>query len=145
MSVASAPGRAWLSEQDCDLDAFRALIERTTHLADYPHAASVAENVLVYEAERLRAAHDRDAVRAEPVRAFADGPGIVVVRGAFPDLSVVDRVTSVFEALIAERRGSGATPGARPRRRTCRGGRCARSGAPGGCGRGCGPVRNGES
>ncbi|MQY33676.1 hypothetical protein SRB17_16390 [Streptomyces sp. RB17] len=111
MSVASVPGRAWLSEQDCDLDAFRALIDRTTRLMDYPHAASVAENVLVYEGERLRAGGDRDALRAELVRAFADGPGIVVVRGAYPDPAVVDRVTAVFEALIAEQRASGATAG----------------------------------
>ncbi|WP_369363008.1 phytanoyl-CoA dioxygenase family protein [Streptomyces sp. CG4] len=111
MSVASAPGRAWLSEQDCDLAAFRTLIDRTTLLADYPHAASVAENVLVYEGERLRTAEDRDALRAELVRAFADGPGIVVVQGAFRDPSVVDRVTSVFEALIAEQRASAAAAG----------------------------------
>ncbi|EST35400.1 phytanoyl-CoA dioxygenase family protein [Streptomyces roseochromogenus] len=111
MSVASVPGRASLSEQDCDLGTFRALIDRTTHLADYPHAASVAENVLVYEGERLRTAEDRDAQRAELVRALADGPGIVVVRGAFADPSVVDRVTAVFEALIAEQRASGAAAG----------------------------------
>lgn len=111
MSVASEPERAWLSEQDCDLDAFRALTDRTTHLADYPHAASVAENVLVYEAERLRATEDRHELRAELVRALADGPGIVVVRGAYPDPAVVDRVTAVFEALIAEQRASGATAG----------------------------------
>ena len=55
MSAAAVPGRAWLSEQDCDLDAFRALTDRTPRLADYPHAAAVTENVLVYEAERLRA------------------------------------------------------------------------------------------
>ncbi|MFD8389448.1 phytanoyl-CoA dioxygenase family protein [Streptomyces sp. NPDC059680] len=111
MSVASVPGRAWLSEQDCDLDAFRALTDRTTRLADYPHAASVTENVLVYEGDRLRATEDRDALRAELVRAFADGPGIVVVQGACPDPEVVDRVTAVFEALIAEQRASGATVG----------------------------------
>ncbi|AOR30660.1 phytanoyl-CoA dioxygenase [Streptomyces fodineus] len=111
MSVASVPGRAWLSERDCDLDAFRALLERTTHLADYPHAVSVTENVLVYEGERLRAAEDPGALRDELVRAFADGPGIVVIRGAYPDPVVVDRVTAVFEALIAEQRASGAGAG----------------------------------
>ncbi|MFG3205620.1 phytanoyl-CoA dioxygenase family protein [Streptomyces sp. NPDC048192] len=111
MSVVSVPGRAWLSEQDCDLDAFRALIDRTTRLADYPHAASVTGNVLVYEGERLRAPEDPDALRAELVRAFAEGPGIVVVKGAWPDLAAVDRLTAVFEALIAEQRASGATAG----------------------------------
>jgi ectoine hydroxylase-related dioxygenase (phytanoyl-CoA dioxygenase family) len=111
MSVVSVPGRAWLSEQDCDLDAFRALTDRTTRLTDYPHAASVADNVLVYEGERLRDPEDPRALRAELVRAFAEGPGIVVVKGAWPDLPAVDRLTAVFEALIAEQRASGATAG----------------------------------
>ncbi|MFG2358891.1 phytanoyl-CoA dioxygenase family protein [Streptomyces sp. NPDC048521] len=111
MSLTSASGRTRLTEQDCDLDAFRALVGRTTDLADYPHAASVTENVLVYEGERLRTADDRDVLRGELVRALTDGPGIAVVRGAFPDPSVVDRVTAVFEALIAEQRASGARAG----------------------------------
>ncbi|KOV61870.1 phytanoyl-CoA dioxygenase family protein [Streptomyces sp. MMG1121] len=111
MSVASAPGRTWLSEQDCDLDAFRALIDRTTRLADHPHAVSVRDNVPLYDGERLRTAGDRDALRAELVRALADGPGIFVVQGAFPDPAVVDRLTAVFEALIAEQRAAGATAG----------------------------------
>ena len=34
-TTARTPGR---SEQDCDLDAFRALVERTTEPADYPYA-----------------------------------------------------------------------------------------------------------
>jgi ectoine hydroxylase-related dioxygenase (phytanoyl-CoA dioxygenase family) len=50
-------------------------------------------------------------VQAELVRALADGPGIVVFRGAFPDPEVVDRATEVFEALIAEQRASGAAAG----------------------------------
>lgn len=111
MSLASATGRTWLSEQDCDLDAFRALVERTTDPADYPHAARVERNVPVYDSERLRAAGDPHAVRTELVRALADGPGIVVLEGAFPDPAVVDRATAVFDALIAEQRASGAGAG----------------------------------
>ncbi|MFE9169749.1 phytanoyl-CoA dioxygenase family protein [Streptomyces kebangsaanensis] len=111
MSSAPAHRRSWLSEQDCDLDSFRALVERDTDLADHPHASSVERNVLVYDAGRLRGAGDRRAVQAELARALADGPGIVVFRGAFPDTAVVDRATAVFHALIAEQRASGATAG----------------------------------
>jgi ectoine hydroxylase-related dioxygenase (phytanoyl-CoA dioxygenase family) len=50
-------------------------------------------------------------VRAELVRAFADGPGVVVFRGAFPNPAVVDRLTGVFDALITEQRASGADAG----------------------------------
>ncbi|MBX9360643.1 phytanoyl-CoA dioxygenase family protein [Streptomyces sp. WAC04114] len=108
MSFTSVHHRAWLSEQDCDLDAFRALVEQATDPADYPHASAVEHNVLVYDCGLLEG--DR-VVQAELVRALADGPGIVVFRGAFPDLRVVDRATDVFEALIAEQRASGAAAG----------------------------------
>ncbi|KOG34296.1 phytanoyl-CoA dioxygenase family protein [Streptomyces resistomycificus] len=111
MSVTAAQYRAWLTEQDCDLDVFRSLVERSTDIADYPHASTVVRNVLVYDSERLRAAGPDREVRAELVRAFTDGPGVVVFRGAFPEPSVVDRLTGVFDALIAEQRASGADPG----------------------------------
>jgi ectoine hydroxylase-related dioxygenase (phytanoyl-CoA dioxygenase family) len=111
MSFLSVRRRAWLSEQDCDLDALRALVERTTDLADHPYASSVTRDVLVYDSERLRRLPDRRDAQAELVRALDEGPGIVVLRGAFPDPAVVDRLTAVFDALIAEQRASGASAG----------------------------------
>ncbi|MFH0178911.1 phytanoyl-CoA dioxygenase family protein [Streptomyces cacaoi] len=111
MSFTSERGHTWLTEQDCDLDTFRPLVERTTDLADFPHASAVQGNVLVYDSERLRAPGTGRAVRAELVRALSDGPGVVVFRDAFPDPTVVDRATGVFDALIAEQHASGATAG----------------------------------
>ncbi|MET8163858.1 phytanoyl-CoA dioxygenase family protein [Streptomyces sp. NPDC005329] len=111
MSFTSVRDHAWLTEQDCDLDTFRTLVERTTDRADFPHASAVRGNVLVYDSERLRAPGAGRAVRAELVRALSDGPGVVVFRNAFPDPSVVDRATAVFDALIAEQHSSGATAG----------------------------------
>ena len=56
---------------------------------------------------RLRAARPptRAARRssAELVRALTEGPGVVVLEGAFPDRDVVDRATAAFDAMIAER------------------------------------------
>ncbi|MFJ8630183.1 phytanoyl-CoA dioxygenase family protein [Streptomyces sp. NPDC093568] len=111
MSFTSVPRRAWLSERDCDLAEFRELVERPTDFADYPYASAVERSVLVYDSDRLRKAEDLRAVRAELVRALAEGPGIVVFQGAFADPEVVDRLSAVFDALIAEQRSSGATAG----------------------------------
>ena len=53
--------------------------------------------MLAYDASTLRSAitthAGREAVEAELIRAFTEGPGVVVFRGAFTDLSVIDRVT----------------------------------------------------
>ncbi|MDQ0765889.1 phytanoyl-CoA dioxygenase family protein [Streptomyces canus] len=111
MSFTAVHRRAWLSEQDCDLDSFRALVERTADPADYPHAAAVERNVLLYDAERVRGAKDRREVQEELVRALTDGPGVVVFQGAFPDHAVVDRFTEVFDSLIREQYAAGTTAG----------------------------------
>ncbi|EKX64657.1 phytanoyl-CoA dioxygenase family protein [Streptomyces ipomoeae] len=111
MALTAAGSRTWLSEGDCDLDEFRALVERTTDPRDHPYAEGVVQNVLVYDSERLRAAPDRREMRAEFVHALLDGPGIVVLKRAFTDTGVVDTATAVFEALIEEERASGTARG----------------------------------
>src|SRR3954453_15059813 len=119
----STPG--WFTADDCRLEDFRAVVEKTTDLDEYPYADEVRQNVLVYGA-RLRnhvtTPEGRRNVQAELARALADGPGIVVFAGAFPDTDVVDRATAVFEAMIAEQKATGvvggdhfATPGANDR------------------------------
>ncbi|MBQ1089986.1 phytanoyl-CoA dioxygenase family protein [Streptomyces sp. B93] len=105
MSPASVRPAVRLSERDCDLDAFRALVERRTDPADHPRAAAIERGVPVYDADRL------DDAEAELVHTLADGPGVLVVRGAFPDRAVVDRATAVFDALIEAQRASGTVAG----------------------------------
>lgn len=102
-------------QSDCDVADLAALVDVTTDLADYPHASRVEDNVLVYDAASLRPvvaqAAGREEVEAELVRALSDGPGIVVLKGAFEDHDVVDRVTAVFDEIIEDERRAGTAPG----------------------------------
>ena len=104
---------ARLRTADCDLDEFVAIVEQATEPSGFPLANEVVDNVLVYDAGRLRAARaqDEESVAAELVRALTDGPGVVAIRGAFPDTGVVDRVTAAFDAIIAEERAAGGQVG----------------------------------
>ncbi|MGW5665185.1 phytanoyl-CoA dioxygenase family protein [Streptomyces sp. NPDC003758] len=110
MSLTTAGPGIWLREEDCDLDAFRSLVDERTDPAEYPLADGVERNVLVYDSDRLRAAGP-EQVRTEWVRALLDGPGIVVLKRAFPDLDVVDRASAVFTALIERERAAGTARG----------------------------------
>ena len=116
MTTLATPRRTpgWFTAEDCRLEDFRGIVETTTNLAEYPHADEVREGVLVYGA-RLRnhvaTPEWRRDVQAELARALADGPGIVVFAGAFPDTGVVDRATAVFEAMIAEQKAAGVAAG----------------------------------
>lgn len=108
----SVPGR--FTPADVRLEDLAEIASATTSLADHPHADRVEQGVLVYAAARLREAvaspDGEDAVRAELVHAMADGPGIVVVEGAW-EHDVVDRATDAFERLVADEKAAGGAHG----------------------------------
>jgi ectoine hydroxylase-related dioxygenase (phytanoyl-CoA dioxygenase family) len=113
----SAPTRSHLllSEADCHVPDLVALVDETTDVRDYPGAESVSQSILVYDSERLRSrvatSKGRKEAQAELARALMDGPGVVVFKRAFSDLSVVDRASNAFDAMIADQRASGAASG----------------------------------
>jgi ectoine hydroxylase-related dioxygenase (phytanoyl-CoA dioxygenase family) len=118
--------RVWLTADSCDLDTFRQSVERSVNRADYPFASDVASNVLVYDGLEARSAaaspESRKELMAEWVEALTDGPGIIVIRNAFPDLTAIDKANPHFWAIIHEERlnnvGGGdhfAKPGANDR------------------------------
>ena len=82
--------------------------------------------MLVYDgsrrANRRFAPSSRKELLAEWVDAFTDGPGIIVIRNAFPDRSAIDKSNAHYWAIIEEERagniGGGdhfAKPGANDR------------------------------
>ncbi|MGO7166902.1 phytanoyl-CoA dioxygenase family protein [Rhizobium leguminosarum] len=118
--------RVWLNEDACDLDEFRALAEKTTALADYPSASAVEKNVLIYDSRKVMTAaatpEGRRAVLAEICEAFGEGPGVVAFKRAYEDTGIIDRASTIFDAIIEEQRrtstGGGdhfAKPGANDR------------------------------
>ena len=118
--------RVWLTEESCDLEGFRTIVERTVNRADYPFATAVVSNVLVYDGPEVRKAaasrETRNEIMAEWAEALTDGPGIVVIRGAFAEFTAIDAANSHFWAIIEEERvsnvGGGdhfAKPGANDR------------------------------
>lgn len=123
----------WLSEADCNVDDLRILISTETRLTDYPHAVEIRHNIPVYDSQELREAMAtiasrggktvlaRQMLQAEHARALLDGPGVIVLAGAF-DADVVDRASSAFHDMISTQRASGegagdhfASPGANDR------------------------------
>src|SRR5271165_6102339 len=96
--------RVWLTEDGCDLEAFRALVERKVDPADYPYASDVISNVPIYQGDAVRAAgassESRIEMLAEWVEALTDGPGIAVFRRAFADPAPIEAANAHFWAMI---------------------------------------------
>ncbi|HEX4250503.1 MAG TPA: phytanoyl-CoA dioxygenase family protein [Pseudonocardia sp.] len=89
----------------CRLDDLLAVLDEPTDPADYPHATEITQGVLVYDAAALRATPPEELARA-----FADGPGIVLIRDAVAP-ATVHRASAAFEAIIAEQHAGGAAAG----------------------------------
>ncbi|THV22979.1 phytanoyl-CoA dioxygenase family protein [Peteryoungia ipomoeae] len=102
--------KVWLDKDSGNIEAFKALVSQKTNPADWPLATGVEKNVLIYDGIKLRdIARDperRRELMAEWVEAFSSGPGVIVIKRAMADLTVIDRATEVFNAIVkAEKEG----------------------------------------
>lgn len=91
---------------DIDIAAFAQICARQTDPADYPYAQSVEKNVLIYRGDTLRAAEEnaetRVALLQEIARAFLNGPGVLVVKNAYTDLTVLEQQNDVFATILQQ-------------------------------------------
>ncbi|TGG95199.1 phytanoyl-CoA dioxygenase [Natronospirillum operosum] len=86
-----------------DLDTFAACCQQGVDLARFPHAERAEQGILVYAGE-LFAEHspvERSALLAELNLALSDGPGVLVIQGAFADTGIIDAHSATLQELMA--------------------------------------------
>jgi ectoine hydroxylase-related dioxygenase (phytanoyl-CoA dioxygenase family) len=119
----------WLSAEHCQVADLERWVQTRTQAQDCPQAASILDNVPVYDCAALRAAEAastnphawRATLMAEWAQVWSSGAGVLVLQGLYPDAALVDATTVAFQALIAQARGAGqggdhfAKPGANDR------------------------------
>lgn len=124
--AATRAKKTWISSDSGSLDVFKTQLDRVTDPADWPNAARVESNVLIFDGNAIRrflqVEEDERLVRAEWTAALSDGPGIIVIKGAFADTAVLDHATELFQSMIEDQRASAigggdhfAKPGANDR------------------------------
>lgn len=117
---------AYYSLGDCRVADFATIVEQPVDLGDFPLADRIDQGVVVYDSRSLRSriseAPGRLEVQAELVRVLSEGPGVLVLSGAFGDDGVLDAATDVFRGIIEAEKAAGtaagdhfATPGANDR------------------------------
>lgn len=98
----------WLTEEDCSLSDFRQAVERQAVKQDYPLADGIEQNVVLYDGAKVREAAGDEArifaYMAEWHEIFLDGPGVLVFRGAYDDLALIDDVSRALKQMVADER-----------------------------------------
>ncbi|WP_421695647.1 hypothetical protein [Aestuariivirga sp.] len=89
-----------------DFEAFPGDVEAATLKADCPSASQIIRNITVYE--RCNAT---PATGPEWANILLNAAGVLVIRGAFEDMSAVDDPSALFREIIAEERAAGASAG----------------------------------
>ena len=104
----ASPSPVWMTDASCSLTEFARVVEQQTEARDYPLASEIKENVPVYDAAMIRAGlgdHQlTQSYMAEWNTIFLSGPGIVVFRGSYEDLKLIDDVTAILNGIIEDER-----------------------------------------
>ncbi|MEO0945520.1 MAG: phytanoyl-CoA dioxygenase family protein, partial [Pseudomonadota bacterium] len=103
---------AYYDPETCDLEEFKALIDQRTNGAQVPHASEIMENIPFYDVANLQAALEDDQSRrtlmAEWAQVLRTGAGVVALKGAYLDTTVLDEATAIYEDIIEkEKQGAG--------------------------------------
>lgn len=105
----------YFDRESCDLDEFKVLTSQSLSAEMVPFAVSVEKNVPVYDMRELRSGLERPDTRrallAEWGRVLGKSAGVIALKGAYPDTSIIDRATDVFREIIEEERQGGAGEG----------------------------------
>ncbi len=97
------------SEESCSLKEFQDLISRKTNPAQASHAASIEQNIPIYDSSRLRLNLSDTAFKVEIIEELGsvllEGPGVFVLKNAFVDIAPIDHATEIFTEIIQDERG----------------------------------------
>ena len=105
----------FFSEAAIDVEDFKRLCSQSTSLAEYLHAQAVEQNILIYDGPAVRRLLTSDdtktSLKHELARSLKDGPGVLVIKAAYEDVSVIDRTTTLFREIVTAERSAGAAKG----------------------------------
>ncbi len=101
---------AYFDAASCDLEAFRMLVAQTLESSSVPHADRVVANVPVYRIAGLQTvlagAGSRRRLMAEWARVLKDLSGVLVLEGAYSDVTPIDRASEIYNRIIQEEKAA---------------------------------------
>ncbi len=105
----------WYSDNSCSLQEFNELVSQQTDRSGLEFTDAVEKNIPIYDCSRLRTmlsdVDKRKPLLAEWGRVFLSGAGVIVLKHAYKDTSVIDEATDIYNAIVDEERkrsGGGA-------------------------------------
>ena len=100
----------YFSSEDIKLDRFQTICDQIADLELYRFAEGIEQNIVIYQGDELREgmadAGAETELKTELGNCLRDGPGIFVIRNAYPDTTVIDGMTAVFMKIVDDEKSS---------------------------------------
>ncbi|WP_299959602.1 phytanoyl-CoA dioxygenase family protein [uncultured Roseobacter sp.] len=97
---------AYYDPDACDLQEFTTLIDQVTSAEDVPQASEIQKNIPVYDMGALHDSLENDDLRrqlmAEWAQVLRAGAGVVALKNAYADTTVLDQATHIYAHIIAD-------------------------------------------
>jgi len=98
-------GHFFAHTEQIDITQFAAYCEQETKADCYPLALDIKQNIPIYHGKHLRLFMEEQTLslkcKTEFAKALKDGPGVIVIKEAYSDLSYINEMSQVFNEIFA--------------------------------------------
>ena len=97
--------RHFFNIDDLNFSEFEKLCSQSVCQEDYPFSSGVQKKVVLYDGDKIRSLIDSPKaleLKTELHHCLKEGPGLLVIHQAFPNIKAIDRATEVFQEIIIE-------------------------------------------
>ena len=96
----------YLSTNDCDLDEFSKSLDRELQQNEVPLSHDIQKNVPIYDVSKIDFLSDTKLLRTEWANILHKTSGVLVLKNAYPDTSIIDTASAIYEKIIADEKAA---------------------------------------
>ena len=96
----------YLSINDCDLDEFSKSLERELQQNEVPLSHDIQKNVPIYDVSKIDFLSDTKLLRTEWANILHKTSGVLVLKNAYPDTSIIDTASAIYDKIIADEKAA---------------------------------------
>ncbi|MDB2517371.1 phytanoyl-CoA dioxygenase family protein [Amylibacter sp.] len=96
----------YLSTNDCDLDEFSKSLDRKLQQNEVPLSHDIQKNVPIYDVSKIDFLSDTKLLRTEWANILHKTSGVLVLKNAYPDTSIIDTASAIYDKIIADEKAT---------------------------------------
>ena len=96
----------YLSINDCDLGEFSKSLDRELQQNEAPLSHDIQKNVPIYDVSKIDFLSDTKLLRTEWANILHKTSGVLVLKNAYPDTSIIDTASAIYDKIIADEKAA---------------------------------------